>query len=144
MLEPVALERSFVTLRNWALTRGCEPVGPPFVTLPPALAPRACLPLAQAVQPHPDTEVRLDVLPGGHFAVVYGVPLGEVYQRLEELIARLAPNTGLPAPAEFESAGEPEGHLRLPLRTPPLIPLGEVELRNRVTVEGHPSAIAKT
>jgi cytidylate kinase len=76
-------------LRSWAMTRGVEVSGPPFLRLTGGSVCRVHVPVSSEVAPHPETGFEFDRASGGETATLEDIRFGEVRALGHELTQAL-------------------------------------------------------
>ncbi len=114
-LCPAELNRSAARLRCWALVRGSAIIGSPFLTLSPTREPRVHLPLGRPLAPHVTSGMAQETLGAGLIAVVAGIPLEGLLDRLRLITEWLEEFAAIRAAAEYQWGFDGRGLLTVPL-----------------------------
>ena len=99
-----AIHEATTRLRSWALIRGEQIVGLPYLRM---LGPLSCevhVPVAGRVSPHPDTGIETDVRPETRGVGVRVVRFDEVRAVARALSGETSADCGLAGPVEFHPA----------------------------------------
>jgi hypothetical protein len=100
-LTNAGITEAATRLRSWALIRGEQLTGLPFLRISGELHCEVHIPVAGKVHPHPETGVSMEIGDGGPAVAVRMVRFDELRAVLRELTGEIAVDCGIAGPVEF-------------------------------------------
>lgn len=100
-LTNAGITEAATRLRSWALIRGEQLTGLPFLRISGELHCEVHIPVAGKVIPHPETGVSMEIGDGGPAVAVRMVRFDELRAVLRELTGEIAVDCGIAGPVEF-------------------------------------------
>lgn len=117
---PTGISEAATRLRSWALIKGEQLTGLPFLRISGELHCEVHIPVAGKVRPHPETGVSLEIGEGGPAVALRTVSFDEIRAVMRELTGEIAVDHGIAGPVEFHPASAEfrHGTLAWPVHRP--------------------------